>query len=81
MLLAKATEAGITLTEFVRVAALGRQLPIRDPDTKALVLALSRIGANINQLARAANRFDPVTEAEIQAALAELREAVHRIGR
>ena len=58
-----AASRGVSLSELIRVALSGQRLRSRraaprvDPD---LVRELDRIGNNLNQLARAANRRSPV---------------------
>ena len=58
-----AASRGVSLSELIRVTLSGQRLRSRrsaprvDPD---LVRELARIGNNLNQLARAANRRSPV---------------------
>lgn len=59
-LAAQAEAAGLTLSEFARVAALGqvltldRAVPVAAADPH-LVIAINRIGVNLNQIARGLN--------------------------
>ncbi|MFY7835945.1 MAG: MobC family plasmid mobilization relaxosome protein [Novosphingobium sp.] len=78
VLAAKAAMAGVTVTEFVRLTALERRMPVHDPQAKEALRELSRIGGNINQIAKVANTTGAI--AGIDAALIELRAAVARIG-
>lgn len=60
-LAARASAAGLTLSEFARVAALGQAAEIPPPAAvvaadPALVLAINRIGVNLNQIAHGLNR-------------------------
>jgi len=76
----RAAESGLTLSDFVRAAALGAQ-PRRPtmPAGPAGVLTadelreLNAIGNNLNQIARALNsgRADPVSD-DVRTALAQL---------
>ena len=85
-----AASRGVSLSELIRVTLSGQRLRSRrnaprvDPD---LVRELARIGNNLNQLARAANRRSPVEAVsllvrliEIDRELAVLR-ASHEVGR
>jgi hypothetical protein len=76
----KAEAAGVTLSEFVRLAALGRQMPVRGIDSKRVVSAISHVGGLLNQLARSANRGRFPVEADITTALADLRAVIRAIG-
>ena len=57
----KATQAGITVSEFIRRAAINRQLPTFSFNKEIYQILieikteLNRIGTNINQIARACN--------------------------
>ncbi len=52
----KATSAGVSLSEWVRRAALEQEIPSKRSEIDVnLYKELTRIGININQLARAAN--------------------------
>lgn len=72
---AVAENKGVTLSELVRFALGGQRLrkrrdpPKIDPD---LLRELARIGNNLNQIARAANRRDPVPAAAILMRLIEI---------
>lgn len=72
---ASATEAGITVSEYVRRRSLGRPVTARaDRETRVL---LRRIGVNLNQLARAANTSGtPTPEARLDGALGQLRRVL-----
>ena len=72
---AAATEAGITVSEYVRRRSLGRPVTARaDRETRVL---LRRIGVNLNQLARAANTSGAAPpEAGLADALDHLRRVL-----
>lgn len=76
----KATAAGVSISNFIRQAALGLELKPRLPSLDAAALReLSAIGNNLNQLARALN--GSAASASIDAVLiANLRrqlDAIH----
>lgn len=70
-----ATSRGVSLSELIRAALSGQRLRTRraaprvDPD---LVRELARIGNNLNQLARAANRRPPVETVSLLVKLIEI---------
>ena len=70
-----AENKGVSLSELVRSALGGQRLrkrrdpPKVDPD---LLRELARIGNNLNQLARAANRHEPVTATALLSRLIEI---------
>ena len=70
-----AASRGVSLSELIRVTLSGQRLRARrnaprvDPD---LVRELARIGNNLNQLARAANRHEPVTATALLSRLIEI---------
>ncbi|MDT0631416.1 plasmid mobilization relaxosome protein MobC [Rubrivirga sp. F394] len=72
---AAATEAGITVSEYVRRRSLGRPVTARaDRETRVL---LRRIGVNLNQLARTANTSGAAPpEAELADSLDHLRRVL-----
>ena len=76
---ALAASRGVSLSELIR-ASLGslRLRARREPPPVApeLLRELARIGNNLNQLARAANRHEPVTATAL---LARLMEAADRV--
>jgi len=76
----KAEAVGLTVSEFIRIAALDRPTPRRDLDSKRVVSALSNVGGLLNQLARSANRGRFPIESDIAAALVELRTVIRAIG-
>lgn len=80
---ARAHAAGLTVSAFLRRAALGQQVRARPGQVRRdAVYHLSKIGTNLNQLAHAANvarqvRAEELLEetlAELRATLAELTE-------
>ena len=83
-----ASQAGLSVSEFLRRRALGRPVvPLADAAARK---ALRRIGVNLNQLARRANLggatesegfVDGDLAAKARAAIAEVRAAVARVGR
>ena len=70
-----AASRGVSLSELIRVTLSGQRLRSRrgaprvDPD---LVRELARIGNNLNQLARAANRCSPVETVSLLVRLIEI---------
>ncbi len=70
-----ATVRGVSLSELIRSRLDGTRLrsrrepPLVSPD---LLRELARIGNNLNQLARAANRREPVTATALLARLIEI---------
>ena len=73
---AKAEGQGQTVTDFIRQRALDYRLR-QTPLEKERLLQLARIGANLNQLARWANRHKSRADAmEVLAALMSLERAV-----
>jgi hypothetical protein len=68
-----ATEAGLSLSDFVRQRLLGARLR-RTAEEREIVRHLARIGANLNQLARWANTHKSHAEAiEVLLCLEQLR--------
>lgn len=75
----RADRAGLSLAEYLRRQALGKQIKTR-VDKKA-THELNRIGVNLNQLARAANRGDlHDVAAQVGEVIEELRELIEEIG-
>ncbi len=67
---------GLNAGAFIRKSVMGVQLRPRPPDTlPALLRELSAIGNNVNQIAYWANARQSVSEADIQAAAALVRQA------
>ena len=76
----QALAAGICASEFVRRAALGQRIaPRRTRSIDAVLVELSRIGVNINQMARATNSGRPPASAELHTALTELRSVLEKL--
>ena len=72
---ALATGKGVSLSELIRSRLDGLRLrPRREPPPVApeLLRELARIGNNLNQLARVANRREPVTATALLARLIEI---------
>lgn len=83
MIEAKAAQAGLTLGEYQRRACLDSMIVQRDSvsDTRT-VIHLSRIGNNLNQLARSANiqgGLDPMQTQELSEVLGIVRTAVEAL--
>jgi hypothetical protein len=72
---ARAHAAGLTVSEFLRRAALGKRVRARPGQVRRdAVYQLSKVGNNLNQLARAANTAGQVRAEELlEEALGELR--------
>lgn len=62
-----ATEQGMSLSDYLRSVLLGKEIIVRREShaPASLVQELSRIGNNLNQLARHANRGDSITSADL----------------
>lgn len=70
-----AAARGVTLSELIRSRLDGTRLRSRrepPPVAPDLLRELARIGNNLNQLARAANRREPVTATALLARLIEI---------
>ncbi len=74
---ARADRAGLSLSEYLRRKALGKPVKTK-VDGKALK-ELNRIGVNLNQLARAANRGDILIGGQVREAIEELRSLIEEI--
>lgn len=73
-----ASQAGLSVSEFLRRRALGRPVvPLADAAARK---ALRRVGVNLNQLVRRANAGG-ATETEARAAIDDVRSALARIGK
>ena len=73
-----ASQAGLSVSEFLRRRALGRPVvPLADAAARK---ALRRVGVDLNQLVRRAGSGG-ATEAEARAAIDDVRAALARIGR
>lgn len=74
-----ARAAGQSPTDYARARLLGPEevprfvVPVRHQVDPAIVVALNRIGANLNQLARRANSGDMLQPGELPEVLAALR--------
>lgn len=69
---ALAASRGVNLSELIRASLSGLRLRTRrepPPVAPELLRELARIGNNLNQLARAANRHEPVTATALLARL------------
>ncbi|MQW40814.1 plasmid mobilization relaxosome protein MobC, partial [Sinorhizobium meliloti] len=77
----KAAEAGLSVAEFVRLAALGHPVQVRHgrelspPDR----LALQRIGVNLNQIAKHMNAGRDAAADAILAAVADWQALVEHL--
>jgi len=77
----RAHAAGLTVSAFIRRAALGKRVRARPGHLRRdAIYQLSKIGNNVNQLAHAANMAGQVTAEELLAeTLEELRAALARL--
>ena len=76
----RAAEAGVSLSEYVRAAALGYRLdPPRAPITERALQELWAIGNNLNQIAHRANATDRIDSDQLAAALTHWRDFVGRL--
>lgn len=77
----RARLAGLSLSEFTRAAALHndrlavRAAPLADPE---LVLAINRIGVNLNQIARSLNSGTGFVPADLADILAQVNAYLDR---
>jgi hypothetical protein len=80
---AKAHAAGLPVSTYLRKVALGKKVPRRRGQlNRDAVYQLSKIGNNLNQLARAANTAGQVVALErLEPAIEELREAIDALRR
>ncbi|WP_160288090.1 plasmid mobilization protein [Pseudomonas knackmussii] len=62
-----AAEQEMSLSDYLRSVLLGKEIIVRRENhaPASLMLELSRIGNNLNQLARHANRGDSITSADL----------------
>jgi len=87
---AAAKAARLTRAAYIRKTLLGtsetssrseKTVGQIDADQREMIRQLSRIGSNLNQLARSKNSGDPVDPVRIADALSEVTEAVKRVAR
>lgn len=78
----QAKNFGISLSEFVRRAALKRRLPPAPPPqiNREIYQELSRIGSNLNQVAKKINQGAVSVDLELVGTLSELRGVVKEVG-
>lgn len=75
---AQAELAALPMSDYGRARILGHRVrPRRAPYQEALLVELNKIGVNLNQIARAANRGQGLPP-DFSEVVAELRAAVHR---
>lgn len=81
-LLSQAKSYGVSLSEFVRRAALKRRLPPAPPPqiNRDIYQELSRIGNNLNQVARKIHQGAVAVELELVGTLTELKGVVKEVG-
>lgn len=80
-ILGKARRYGLTLSDFLRRLGLAQQLPTPIKGAHLLLNQLQRVGANLNQIARALNAARlgahlPPDAAEIRAAILDTQEVL-----
>jgi len=79
---ALAASRGMSLSELIRASLSGLRLRTRrepPPVAPELLRELARIGNNLNQLARAANRHEPVTATALLARLISIERELRAI--
>lgn len=78
---AKAAAVGVSPTDYARRLALGGRLAriTRSVSDPVLVLALNRLGVNLNQIARSLNNSGGVSPAELSATLARLNALLDQL--
>jgi Bacterial mobilisation protein (MobC) len=81
-LLSQAKSFGVSLSEFVRRAALKRRLPPAPPPqiNRDIYQELSRIGNNLNQVARKIHEGAVSVDLELVGTLTELKGVVKEVG-
>lgn len=82
-LTARAATVNLSVSDYIRNAVFGRRMPAASVDRsqlQAVALELTRVGNNLNQLARIANTIGQVkSEQALQAVLDQLASAVERV--
>lgn len=78
----QAKSFGVSLSEFVRRAALKRRMPPLPPPqlNRDIYQELSRIGNNLNQVTRKINEGAVSVEPGLAATLTELKSVVKEVG-
>ena len=79
---ALAASRGVSLSDLIRASLGGLRLRARrepPPVAPELLRELARIGNNLNQLARAANRHEPVTATALLARLIAIERELRAI--
>lgn len=76
---AQAAEAGLSLSDYCRRLILRRAIgPARSTSDEAALVALNRVGVNLNQIARHANAGRALP-AQLDDTLAQVRDAVAKV--
>jgi hypothetical protein len=77
----KADQAGLTPARYTRESALGNEITIRrmSPDEKKALLELSRIGNNLNQIAKKYNQGE-MMHLELVQVLAKIEKTLGDLG-
>lgn len=77
----RAKAAGLSVSEFLRRAALGQRVRARrDQANRDLIYHLSKIGTNLNQLAHVANvARQVVAHDQLEELISALREVIDRL--
>ncbi len=79
LLMQKASELGLSLTDFIRVRTLNYRVR-QNPLTKEYLFQLARIGSNLNQLAKWANMYKSKAEAlEVVLTLTSIEQELHAL--
>lgn len=79
LLMQKASELGLSLTDFIRVRTLKYRVR-QNPLTKKYLFQLARIGNNLNQLAKWANMYKSKAEAlEVVLTLTSIEQELHSL--
>lgn len=81
ILKSKADQAGMNLARFIRESALGNEITIRrmSPDEKKALLELSRIGNNLNQIAKKFNQGERLY-LELVQVMAKIEKKLEELG-
>lgn len=73
-----ANARGLSESAFVRMSALGQPLPTRQTEIEAeAVVALNRVGSNLNQIARVGNESRTLSEGGIKTLSALCKQVIN----
>lgn len=77
---AQATKAGMNMSQYLRLRLKEYEVPTPiDTNVSDVLLALGRIGNNINQIAREVNTYRLFDEGSVIKQMDELQEQIHTL--